>query len=179
MTTALEQLRKRRPIWPIGLVGLRTLPEVNVQYYGRTPKEYPFKTIWVPVNGSRVKLKDKNQDLMHMFYSRILDDENCDKTMEENFPSCYQPTLNDIPEEDKEKYKEQYRLPPARWPTMPWSGKRALWKSDRNSLSPFVTLGRPTCGNYFNYDADNKRRLIGILPSNIVKWRSHRIINTR
>ena len=173
MTTALERLPKRQPLWPVGLVGLRRLREVNVYYYGRTPKHKPFDVIWQPTNGSRVSFKDKNQDLMHMYYSRILDDDKRYRTREENFPSCYQPELRDIQGQDKEKYNEQYRLPPATWPQMHLKGKEALWKCDRNSLSAYAILGRPQCGNFFDYDRDNKRRRHGVLPSNIVKWRSH------
>ena len=172
MPAALEGLPKPTPLGRPGINGLRTLPDIFVQYYGRTPKKEPFKTIWLPTNGSKVVLTDKNQSIMHMYYSRILDPKNSYKTREENFPNCHQPTLHCIPEIDKAKYREKYRLPPKTWPTMPESGKRALWRSDQNTLSPFTSLGKPTCGYYFNYDADHKRRLIGILPSNVVKWHS-------
>ncbi|CAI8045808.1 Putative uncharacterized protein GUCA1ANB [Geodia barretti] len=41
-----------------------------------------------------------------------------------------------------------------------------------NSLSPFHTTMKPTCGYFFAHDTDNKKRRIGIPPSNLVAWRS-------
>jgi hypothetical protein len=41
-----------------------------------------------------------------------------------------------------------------------------------NSLAPFATVGKPTCGYYFSRDTENKKVKIGIPPSNLVKWRS-------
>ncbi|XP_076877840.1 uncharacterized protein LOC143526921 [Brachyhypopomus gauderio] len=41
-----------------------------------------------------------------------------------------------------------------------------------NSLSPFYTVGKPTCGYRFSWSTDHRRRHTGIAPSNIVMWRS-------
>lgn len=41
-----------------------------------------------------------------------------------------------------------------------------------NSLAPFSTLGKSTCGYYFSRGTDNKKRKTGIPPSNLVAWRS-------
>ncbi|XP_071114465.1 uncharacterized protein [Haliotis cracherodii] len=41
-----------------------------------------------------------------------------------------------------------------------------------NSLAPFYTLGKPTCGFFFSRFTDNKKRDIGIPPSDLVQWRS-------
>ncbi|XP_052808557.1 uncharacterized protein LOC128237248 [Mya arenaria] len=41
-----------------------------------------------------------------------------------------------------------------------------------NSLAPFSTVGKPTCGCFFSRVTDNKKKKIGIPPTNLVKWRS-------
>ena len=41
-----------------------------------------------------------------------------------------------------------------------------------NSVAPFCTEGKPTCGYYFSRGTDNKKKAIGIPPSDLVKWRS-------
>lgn len=42
-----------------------------------------------------------------------------------------------------------------------------------NSMAPFSTLGKATCGYYFSRSTDNKKYKTGIPPSNLVAWRSH------
>jgi len=41
-----------------------------------------------------------------------------------------------------------------------------------NSMAPFSTLGKPTCGYFFNRGTDNKKRKFGIPPSNVMQWRN-------
>ncbi|XP_076445450.1 ciliary microtubule inner protein 3-like [Babylonia areolata] len=41
-----------------------------------------------------------------------------------------------------------------------------------NSLAPFYTVAKPTCGYFFSRQTDNKKRNFGIPPSDLVKWRS-------
>lgn len=41
-----------------------------------------------------------------------------------------------------------------------------------NSLAPFSTVGKPTCGFFFSRITDNKKKKFGIPPTNLVKWRS-------
>ena len=41
-----------------------------------------------------------------------------------------------------------------------------------NSIAPFSTVGKPTCGFFFNRITDNKKKKFGIPPTNLVKWRS-------
>ena len=41
-----------------------------------------------------------------------------------------------------------------------------------NSLAPFCTLGKPTCGYFFSRNTDNRRSKFGIPASNLVQWRS-------
>lgn len=45
----------------------------------------------------------------------------------------------------------------------------------RNKLAPFKTLGKPTCGFNFSRETDNRKKKFGIMPSNLVKWRSEKI----
>ncbi|KAK7108674.1 putative uncharacterized protein CIMIP3 isoform X2 [Littorina saxatilis] len=45
-------------------------------------------------------------------------------------------------------------------------------KCINNSIAPFFTVGKPTCGYFFSRSTDNKKRNIGIPPSDVVKWRS-------
>ncbi len=41
-----------------------------------------------------------------------------------------------------------------------------------NSLAPFATLGKATCGVFFTRETDNKKKKFGIPPSDLVKWRN-------
>lgn len=41
-----------------------------------------------------------------------------------------------------------------------------------NSVAPFYTVSKPTCGFFFSRCTDNKKSKIGIPPTNLVKWRS-------
>ena len=45
----------------------------------------------------------------------------------------------------------------------------------RNKVAPFSTLGKPTCGFNFSRDTDNRKKNFGIMPSNLVKWRSNKL----
>lgn len=45
-------------------------------------------------------------------------------------------------------------------------------RSISNSLAPFFTEGKPTCGYFFSRDTDNKKKNFGIPPSDLVKWRN-------
>ncbi|XP_071792413.1 uncharacterized protein [Asterias amurensis] len=40
-----------------------------------------------------------------------------------------------------------------------------------NSVAPFATLAKPTCGFFFSRVTDNKKRRTGIPPADLVKWR--------
>lgn len=42
-----------------------------------------------------------------------------------------------------------------------------------NSLAPFSTLGKATCGYYFSDQTDHKKYKTGIPPSDLVAWRTH------
>lgn len=40
-----------------------------------------------------------------------------------------------------------------------------------NSVAPFATLAKPTCGFFFSRITDNKKRRTGIPSADLVKWR--------
>lgn len=48
-----------------------------------------------------------------------------------------------------------------------------------NSLAPFYTQAKPTCGYVFSWKTDNKKRRMGIPPTNVVRWRSAVTDNSR
>ena len=41
-----------------------------------------------------------------------------------------------------------------------------------NKISPFYTLGKITCGYFYDRKTDHRRRTTGINPTDIVKWRT-------
>ncbi|KAM9534892.1 uncharacterized protein ACWYII_039675 isoform 2-T2 [Salvelinus alpinus] len=72
-------------------------------------------------------------------------------------------------------------LPPMTHPghaTKPFSGPRCSPEPlpqlnvGSNSLIPFYTVAKPTCGYRFSRETDHKHRHIGIPASNPVMWRS-------
>lgn len=44
--------------------------------------------------------------------------------------------------------------------------------SINNSVAPFATLEKPTCGYFFSDRTDNRKKNFGIPPSDLVKWRT-------
>eukprot|EP00058_Branchiostoma_floridae_P022374 XP_002607864.1 hypothetical protein BRAFLDRAFT_117275 [Branchiostoma floridae] len=118
-----------------------------------------FKRIWEPVNASRrVVLSDKGSaDLPYgSRFSRYLNpsvfggDSLCKR------PMTSSGTVPAV---------EMHPLPR---PATTGSGKVHYV----NSLAPFSTLQKPTCGYYFSREIDQKKKCIGIPATNIVKWRS-------
>merc|ERR1712050_169761 len=43
----------------------------------------------------------------------------------------------------------------------------------KNSMVPFATEAKPTCGFFFSRQTDHKKKNFGIPPSDLVKWRSN------
>ena len=43
-----------------------------------------------------------------------------------------------------------------------------------NSIAPFHTIMKPTCGYFFNREGDNRRKKLGIPAADLVAWRSVR-----
>nr|XP_010972037.1 putative uncharacterized protein GUCA1ANB isoform X3 [Camelus bactrianus] len=41
-----------------------------------------------------------------------------------------------------------------------------------NSLNPFYTLQKPTCGYLYRRDTDHTRKRLDVPPANLVLWRS-------
>ena len=41
-----------------------------------------------------------------------------------------------------------------------------------NSIAPFATIEKPTCGYFFSFKTDNKKVKFGIPPNDLVKWRN-------
>ncbi|XP_078662843.1 uncharacterized protein LOC144906448 [Branchiostoma floridae x Branchiostoma belcheri] len=117
-----------------------------------------FKRIWEPVNASRrVVLSDKGSpDFPYgSRYSRHLN------------PSVFGDSLCKRPATSSGTVPavEMHPLPR---PATTGSGKVHYV----NSLAPFSTLQKPTCGYYFSREIDQKKKCIGIPATNIVKWRS-------
>jgi len=57
-------------------------------------------------------------------------------------------------------------------------GKPSGVSSNSNSMAPFSTVGKPTCGFFFSRETDNKKKKFGIPPSDLVKWRNFAPQNT-
>ena len=51
------------------------------------------------------------------------------------------------------------------------SSSRPATATLSNSLCPFNTVMKPTCGYYFSRGTDNRKKRIGIPPSDLVAWR--------
>lgn len=49
--------------------------------------------------------------------------------------------------------------------------KTAMDTKRSNSIAPFATVGKPTCGVFFSRETDNRKIKFGIPPSDLVKWR--------
>ncbi|CAK8683283.1 unnamed protein product [Clavelina lepadiformis] len=155
-----------------GQVGLRTLPHVKLNYYARAPKPSPFGTVWLPMNASNRVVKDETQDIMHLYYSRHLHVQEPSQGKAGRPTAFRLDTDLTIPAEHVNG-ADDCVLPPTKTPKQPDSVKAAMWMTDANSLAPFASLGKPTCGYFFSRTTDNKKRLTGIPPTNTVKWRSH------
>merc|ERR1712224_790764 len=52
----------------------------------------------------------------------------------------------------------------------------AMWKTSSNSIRPFCTMEKPSCGYFFSRSTDNKKRL-GIPSTNTVKYRNSTALN--
>jgi len=78
-------------------------------------------------------------------------------------PICHDLTRKPLP-------KIQLELSPTE---LPENVKIAMWKTDKNTIAPFASLGKPTCGYFFTRNIGHQKRLIGINATNTVKWRSN------
>ena len=167
MPTALESVEKEDPLTKIGVVGLRSLPQLKLCYYARAPKSNPFSTIWLPVNASKRQVTDDVQDVMYLYYSR-----HCKSDAGMRYPRrSFELDVGLVPEAHTRNHRE-FAMPTRRPPATADSVRAAMWRTDSNSISPFASLGKPTCGFYFSREIDNKKRLIGIPPTNLIRYRS-------
>ncbi|EDO39202.1 predicted protein [Nematostella vectensis] len=115
-----------------------------------------FSNVWLPSNPCcRIKMREIGQNTAiyttpysrHLSYS-MSSGESCDSN-------------RSSPKSRKNRSNQ---------PSMPQLDPRFRYV---NSLAPFSTLGKPTCGFYFSRETDNKKRRTGIPPSDLVAWRSH------
>ena len=53
----------------------------------------------------------------------------------------------------------------------PQRSKTTLEGKKANSIAPFATVGKPTCGYFFSRETDNRKIKFGIPASDLVKWR--------
>ncbi|XP_012941122.2 uncharacterized protein LOC106012516 [Aplysia californica] len=51
-------------------------------------------------------------------------------------------------------------------------GSKPPKRATNNSLAPFYTHEKRTCGYFFSRETDNRKRNFGIPPSDLVAWRS-------
>ena len=78
--------------------------------------------------------------------------------------------------EEKRKKNRKVSFPPISVPEcMPRPVPRPAWVigycSSPNSITPFSTLGKRSCGVFFSRQTDNRKNRTGIPPSDIAKWR--------
>ncbi|XP_072045053.1 uncharacterized protein [Amphiura filiformis] len=77
------------------------------------------------------------------------------------------------PEADNESLRVALATLRTRGPTggSPKDGQHIKGGVKTNSVAPFSTLAKPTCGFFFSRETDNKKRRTGIPPADLVKWR--------
>jgi hypothetical protein len=177
-----------KPIWKSD-VGRRKLPHSDLEYFARAPiktnnKNEIFNTVWLPVNASNRTVADKQQDLMHMKYAHI----NRMKVKNVSGKKKAESFLDDLRQNKQELPVCPYALTRTKLPKIqvenkpienPEYIKIAMWKTNSNSMAPFASLGKPTCGYFFNRNVGHKKQLIGINATNTVKWRSNDILNIK
>ncbi|CDQ63823.1 unnamed protein product [Oncorhynchus mykiss] len=108
----------------------------------------PLKTL-VPVNASRNRVVDKQMELLVFSWRR-----------RQNGRALLPPMTHPGPA------TKPSSGPPCSSEPLPWLNVGS------NSLMPFFTVVKPTCGYRFSRETDHKRRHIGIPASNPVMWRS-------
>lgn len=108
----------------------------------------PLKTI-IPVNASKNKVVDKQLDLLLFSWCQS-------QRMQAQLPP------SDLDEEPQTAATSHVREP-----------QSTLTNIRANSLIPFYTAIKPTCGYRFSRDTDHRHKLIGIPASNPVMWRNN------
>lgn len=123
-----------------------------------------FKAVWLPTNVCcRVAVWPlKAGALIQAPYSRHISNELKEASTKTPTSACFENiTNNKSGREIKKK------------PDIPVQCLAEPWTRQVNSLAPFSTLGKYTCGYYFSRATDNKKRKTGIPPSDLVSWRSN------
>lgn len=121
-----------------------------------------------PCPGIRKFIKDKNGNLTSTFQNdKQMKNAYLQTLKQSKIPINFDLTRTKLPQIELE-------LKPAE---IPPHVKIAMWKTNSNSMAPFASLGKPTCGYYFTRNINHQKKLIGINPTNTVKWRSKVDIN--
>ena len=123
-----------------------------------------FKAVWLPTNVCcRVAVwPSKPGALIQAPYSRHISNDLKEAATKTPTSARFENiTNNNSGREIKKK------------PDIPVQCLAEPWTRQVNSLAPFSTLGKYTCGYYFSRDTDNKKRKTGIPPSDLVSWRSN------
>ncbi|XP_043933051.1 putative uncharacterized protein GUCA1ANB [Protopterus annectens] len=110
----------------------------------------------VPVNASRRKIVDKTQELLMFSYWHNYLASNT------SLPDHIQKKLILPPMEIKPEE------PPCS--ALKIDSHTGSFNSS-NTIFSFHTMSKPTCGYRYTRETDHKKRLIGVLPSNVVRWR--------
>ena len=156
---------------------MRTMPRTGCTYLQRIPSPDPFRTSWYPVNASQRCVKDENIELINLHYSgtikqqmkspeNLLDKRAKLHSKQIVVPQNLPPRIVRPQGQGQTVSKVKVDLPRIGGPDI------AMWKTSSNSIWPFCTMEKPSCGYFFSRNTDNKKRL-GIPPStNTVKWRN-------
>ena len=169
MTAPVEVRNSVESVEKARTTGLRSLPNLKLPYFARTPKKNPFATVWLPVNASNRCNKDKIQEKLHIYYSK----QNRKEAGEHS--STIFSFDSDLPITDENRASYPEFQPAIKLPVERQNVAAAMWMTNKNSIAPFASLGKPTCGYFFSRATDNKKRLIGILPTNTVQWRTNEL----
>lgn len=119
-----------------------------------------FKAVWLPTNVCcRIASWGSPAVLTQAPYSRHISND---------LKEAATKTTNSTFSEDTTSRRDNEKKP-----DIPVQRLAEPWTRQINSLAPFSTLGKYTCGYYFSRDTDNKKRKTGIPPSDLVSWRSN------
>lgn len=122
-----------------------------------------FKSVWLPTNlCCRVTSWGQQPGILKQApYSRHISNE-LKEAASKSFSSSF--TENSTKSRGGRQTQKK--------PDIPVQCLAEPWTRQVNSLAPFSTLGKYTCGYYFSRETDNKKRKTGIPPSDLVAWRS-------
>merc|ERR1712097_30209 len=134
-------------------MGMPNTGMINNQTYKCEECRHSFQKIWLPTNACcRISHVQENQTNNDQRYSRHSRHKSKSPTTERDL--------------------QLGGIMGSITTTMTKDGSQA---PQRNKLAPFKTLGKPTCGFNFSRETDNRKKKFGIMPSNLVKWRSEKI----